>query len=65
MLPNGSSRRRWNGAIRISGELTAARDHTELGRLSGELADAQRAVDLAEEGWLALATEAESIGLEV
>jgi ABC transport system ATP-binding/permease protein len=47
---------------RIAEALTAAVDHVEMTRLGGQLADAQAALDEAEEQWLALAEEAESGG---
>jgi ABC transport system ATP-binding/permease protein len=47
---------------RITEALTGAVDHVEMTRLGGELADAQAALDEAEERWLALAEEAESGG---
>jgi ATP-binding cassette subfamily F protein uup len=51
---------------RASENLAAAgSDHHELARASEALAGAQIAVDRAEEAWLALATEAESRGLEL
>jgi len=51
---------------RVAHELgCAATDHFEAARLSADLADAQAAVDAAEEAWLVLAAEAESIGLDV
>jgi ABC transport system ATP-binding/permease protein len=40
-------------------------DHVELQRLGSELAAAQRILDAAEERWLALAGEAEALGLDV
>jgi ATP-binding cassette subfamily F protein uup len=43
----------------------AAGDHAELVRLSDALADAHAAVEHAEETWLALAADAELLGLEV
>jgi ATP-binding cassette subfamily F protein uup len=47
---------------RIAEALTTAVDHVEMTRLGGQLADAQAALDEAEEQWLALAEEAESGG---
>jgi len=44
--------------------LAATSNHTELVRLSAELATAQSAVDTAEERWLSLAAEAESLHME-
>jgi ATP-binding cassette subfamily F protein uup len=50
----------------IQAELLAATtDHEALARLSAELATKQAAVDTAEERWLALADEAEAIGMEL
>jgi hypothetical protein len=40
-------------------------DHGRLTELSHDLAEAQAAVDLAEEAWLALAAAAEDLGLDV
>jgi ATP-binding cassette subfamily F protein uup len=45
---------------RITEALTGATDHLEMTRLGGELAEAQSALDGAEEQWLALAEAAES-----
>jgi len=45
---------------RITEALTGATDHLEMTRLGGELAEAQSALDAAEEQWLALAEAAES-----
>jgi ATP-binding cassette subfamily F protein uup len=45
---------------RITETLTGATDHVTMTQLGGELADAQVALDEAEEQWLALAEEAES-----
>ncbi|HEY5096922.1 MAG TPA: ABC-F family ATP-binding cassette domain-containing protein [Acidimicrobiales bacterium] len=45
---------------RITGALTAAQNHQEMTRLGAELAEAQRALDQAEERWLSLAEEAET-----
>jgi len=51
---------------RLDAELAAAgSDHGELVRLSDELATAHAAVEKAEETWLALAHEAEALGLDV
>ncbi len=51
---------------RLSEQLTVAGgDHVLLTDLSGQLAAAQEAVDAAEETWLALAGDAEALGLEV
>ncbi len=47
---------------RITEALTATADHQELTRLGGELAEAQRALDEAEERWLSLAEQAEARG---
>ena len=45
--------------------LAAATDHRELARLGEQLALAQSDLDAAEERWLSLAAEAESIGLDL
>ena len=45
--------------------LSAAADHRELAHLGEQLALAQADVDAAEEQWLVLAAEAESIGLDL
>lgn len=51
---------------RLARELTTAgSDHVRLNALSDALAQAQRALDEAEERWLSLADEAESLGLKV
>ena len=47
----------------IAARLTTTTDHQELARLGHDLADAQAAVDAAEEAWLELAAEAEGQGL--
>lgn len=47
---------------KITEALTGAVDHVEMTRLGGELAEAQAALDEAEEHWLALAEQAESGG---
>ena len=53
-------------SARLSAELAAAgSDHGELVRLSDELAHAHAAVEAAEETWLALAHDAEQLGLDV
>jgi hypothetical protein len=49
----------------VAAELAEAIDHRELGALGERLAAAQVAVDHAEEAWLALADEAEALGLEL
>jgi len=49
----------------VAGELQAALDHRELAALGERLAAAQAAVDEAEERWLALAGEAEALGLDL
>ena len=49
----------------LSAELAAALDHREMAALGERLAAAQVAVDAAEEAWLALADEAEALGLEL
>jgi ATP-binding cassette subfamily F protein uup len=46
-------------------ELQSAVDHREMGAIGDRLAKAQHAVDAAEETWLALADEAEALGLEL
>ena len=48
----------------LNESLAAAADHVSMARLGSELADAQAAMDAAEEAWLDLASEAESLGLE-
>ena len=45
--------------------LAAETDYTELGRHGEQLATCQAKVDAAEEYWLSLADEAESIGMEL
>ena len=45
--------------------LAAGGDHQAIARLSEQLAATQADVDGAEERWLALADEAESIGVEL
>ncbi|CAB4599480.1 MAG: hypothetical protein F2534_21725 [Actinobacteria bacterium] len=50
---------------RFAGEMATLTDHVELARVGDALADAQRAVDEAEERWLELAAEAEMLGLDV
>ena len=46
-------------------ELGTALDHREMAALGERLATAQGAVDAAEEAWLALADEAEALGLDI
>jgi hypothetical protein len=46
-------------------DLGTATDHRELTRLGDELTTAQARVDQAEETWLALADEAEALGLDL
>ena len=46
-------------------DLGTATDHRELTRLGDELTTAQARVDQAEEAWLALADEAEALGLDL
>ncbi|MEI8239936.1 MAG: ABC-F family ATP-binding cassette domain-containing protein [Actinomycetota bacterium] len=46
-------------------ELQVAVDHREMGAIGDRLTKAQFAVDRAEETWLALADEAEALGLEL
>jgi ATP-binding cassette subfamily F protein uup len=46
-------------------DLGTATDHRELTRLGDELTAAQACVDQAEEAWLALADEAEALGLDL
>ncbi|MBI4884444.1 MAG: ABC-F family ATP-binding cassette domain-containing protein [Actinobacteria bacterium] len=50
---------------KLAGELGDALDHRELAALGERLAAAQAAVDAAEEVWMALAAEAESLGLQI
>jgi ATP-binding cassette subfamily F protein uup len=52
---------------RVQAELVAAGggDHKELARLGAELATSQSAVDAAEERWLSLAGEAESLLMDI
>jgi ATP-binding cassette subfamily F protein uup len=50
---------------RVAQELSTAVDHREMGAIGERLAKAQEAVDAAEETWLALADEAEALGLEL
>ena len=49
----------------IALELQSAVDHREMGAIGERLATAQAAVDALEETWLALADEAEALGLEL
>ncbi len=49
----------------VAAELANAVDHREMGAIGERLATAQGAVDAAEETWLALADEAEALGLEL
>ena len=49
----------------LTAELGTALDHREMAALGERLAKAQEAVDAAEEAWLALADEAEALGLEL
>ena len=49
----------------VAAEMANAVDHREMGAIGERLARAQEAVDAAEEAWLALADEAESLGLEL
>ena len=50
----------------VQAELVAAgADHKELVRLGAELATSQNRVDAAEERWLSLADEAESLAMEI
>ncbi len=44
---------------------TATTDHEALARISSELAESQTEVDHAEERWLTLADQAESIGMDI
>ena len=46
-------------------ELGSALDHREMATLGERLSAAQHSVDSAEESWLALATEAENLGLDL
>ncbi len=50
---------------RLTVEMATLADHRELARIGDELAAAQHELDAAEERWLALAAEAEAIGLDV
>jgi hypothetical protein len=51
---------------KVQAELVAAGgDHTELVRLGAQLATTQARVDAAEEHWLALADEAESLRMDI
>ncbi len=49
----------------IVAELSTAVDHREMGAIGARLTAAQGAVDAAEELWLRLADEAETLGLEL
>jgi ATP-binding cassette subfamily F protein uup len=49
----------------VATEMATAVDHREMGAIGERLAKAQEAVDAAEEAWLALADEAEALGLEL
>jgi ATP-binding cassette subfamily F protein uup len=49
----------------VGAALTTATDHRELARLGEQLAQAQADLDAAEEQWLTLAAEAESLGLDL
>ena len=49
----------------IATELSNAVDHREMGAIGERLAKAQEAVDSLEKAWLALADEAEALGLEL
>ncbi len=49
----------------LTAQLVASLDHRELAALGDRLTAAQAAVDAAEEAWLALADEAERLGLEL
>ena len=50
----------------VQAELVAeGADHKELARLGAKLATSQRRVDLAEERWLSLADEAESLRMDI
>jgi hypothetical protein len=50
----------------VQADLVAAGgDHEELARLGAELAEQQSRVDAAEERWLALADEAESLAMDI
>jgi hypothetical protein len=51
---------------KVQAELVAAgADHKELVRLGAQLATSQSRVDAAEERWLALADEAESLRMDM
>ena len=49
----------------VAGELSTAIDHREMGAIGERLTRAQEAVDAFEEAWLALADEAEALGLDL
>ena len=49
----------------VAAELATAVDHREMGAVGERLAAAQEQVDQLEEAWLALAAEAEGLGLEL
>ena len=49
----------------VRSELQSAVDHREMGAIGERLAIAQATVDALEETWLALADEAEGLGLEL
>ena len=49
----------------VTVEMSTAVDHREMGAIGERLARAQEAVDAAENAWLALADEAEALGLEL
>ena len=59
--PGGRHRR----PRRLGDELTSTTEHEQLVRLSAELAAAQAKLAAAEEQWLALAAEAEALGLDL
>ena len=51
------------GRDKLEQEMASTNAHWELSKLGEQLATAQAKVDAAEEKWLALAAEAESLGL--
>jgi hypothetical protein len=50
---------------RAAGEAVDGADHEALMRLSSELVVCQTRVDTTEEQWLALAAQAESLGMDI
>ena len=64
--PIASSPTRSRRATRVQAELVAASaDHKEMVRLGAKLATSQSRVDAAEERWLSLADEAESLLMDI